>query len=773
MSQRNEISYGGISESEMVEKRLSALEFERRMQRLENQPNTSKTVDIVQPQKSPRSIMMLQKSEPSDEEVNLADYWKIIQRHKKAVLFLPLIAAALAAIYAFTVHPTYKATVAMEIEPGTRKIVSPQSAAPTIDRKFFFKTQQDIMFSNNVASKVINRLKLKEHPDFRQNAGLFSFIGLGNNDKNSAGEAEKEDFVPKSLIKKFQKKMKFVRKESSEIANLSYVSKDPQLSADIANSIAEAFIDVGLETQLDEINQSRRWLRNNLDTLREKLAISEEKLREYKEKEGLVDSKSFAAQTTGKLGNLTTELVKAKAKRAQAEVMYNQVRAAEKSGKGYGSLAAVLNNTLIQALKQEQSKLQRKVSELSGRYLDKHPKMVAAKADLREATSRVNLEIAKVVDAIKRDYQAASAQEKEISRFINDQKKEMRALSSKSSVLTKLEREVQTNKELYDTFLKRLKETNVSGFNSKTRVHIIDTAVAPEKPYKPQKPQLLSVALLLGLFAGISLAFLREHLDNTFNLPEDVEDKLKLPVLGMLPRLRGKAKSQPERHYLDDTRSSFAEAVNGIRTGILFSDIDNPPKAILVTSAVPGEGKTTTSSNLALSFSQLGRTLLIDADMRKPSLGKSMGGVSAHAGLSNLISGQKKFHECLLRDKEVENLYFMPSGTIPPNPLEILQSKRFEKVFEFLRKYFTHIIVDCPPVLPVSDPLIAGQMADCVIFVTKASDTTDAAAKEAVKRLRSARLEPFGTVLTQVDVEKLKGHAGYEYYGSDYRYGAA
>ncbi len=755
-----------------MERRLSTLELERRVQLLENQPASS-TGEPGRSGSSRRNIAMLDQSNPSDEEVNLGDYWKIIRRHKKAVLLVPLLAAILAAIYAFTVHPVYKATVTMEIEPGSQKVLTPGLAAPAVNRKFFFKTQHDIVFSKNVASKVINRLKLKDHPDFKNGGGLLSLVGLGSDEKNVSPKESDEDYVDQSLIKKFQKNMTFVRQPSSEIANLSYVAKDPQLSADIANAITEAFIDVGLETQLDEIKQSRRWLQNNLQSLREKLAKSEQKLRDFKNKEGLVDSKSFAAQTTGKLGNLTAELVKAKAKRAQTEVLYNQVRAAEKHGRGYGSLAAVLNNTLIQALKQEQSKLQRKVSELSGRYLDKHPKMVAAKADLREATTRVNLEIAKVVDGIKRDYEAAAAQEKEISRFINEQKNEMRAFSGKSSTLVQLEREVQTNKELYDTFLKRLKETDVSGFNSKTRVHIIDRAMAPEKPFKPRKPQLLSVALLLGLFAGISLAFLREHLDNTFNLPEDVESKLKLPVLGMLPKLHGKDKKSPERHYLTDTRSSFAEAVNGIRTGILFSDIDNPPKAVLVTSAVPGEGKTTTSSNLALSFSQLGRTLLIDADMRKPSLGKTMGGVSAHAGLSNLISGQKKFHECLLRDKEVENLYFMPSGTIPPNPLEILQSKRFEKVFEFLRKYFTHIIIDCPPVLPVSDPLIAGQLADCVIFVTKASDTTDTAAKEAVKRLRSAKLEPFGAVLTQVDVEKLKGHAGYEYYGSDYRYGEA
>ncbi len=772
MSQRKELSYSKSTGVEAIERRLTALELEKRVQRLERQRHGAESGDTAAG-KMPHNIVMLRDSGPSSEEINLGDYWKTIRRHKKTVLLLPLIATALTAIYAFTAHPLYKSTVSMEIEPGNQQPLSQKTvAAPAIDRKFFFNTQHDIIFSDNVATKVIKKLKLQQLEDFEAGTGPLAFLGAGPADHAVAGVEYGEDYVPRRLIKKFQKNMSFKREESSEIANLSYVAKDPQLSADVANAISEAYIDVGLETQLDETRQAKRWLRDNLDSLREKLARSEEKLRAYKDKEGLVDSESFAAQTTGKLGNLTTELVKAKAKRAQAEVLYNQVKTAEKRGRGYGSLAAVLNNTLIQALKQEQSRLQRKVSELSGRYLDKHPKMVAAKADLREATSRVNVEIAKVVDGIKKDYQAALAQEKEIKRFINEQKNEMRAFSGKSSVLSKLEREVQANKELYDTFLKRLKETDVSGFNSKTRVHIIDRAVPPERAFKPKKAQLLSAALLLGLFAGIALAFLKEHLDNTFNLPEDLEDRLKLPVLGMLPKLRGKHRKEPERYYLTDTRSSFAEAVNGIRTGILFSDIDNPPKAVLVTSAVPNEGKTTTASNLALSFSQLGRTLLIDADMRKPSLGKAMGGANAHAGLSDLISGQKKFHECLLRDKEVENLYFMPSGTIPPNPLEILQSRRFEQAFDFLRKYFTHIVVDCPPVLPVSDPLIAGQLVDCVIFVAKAGDTPDTAAQEALKRLRSAQLEPFGAVLTMVDVEKLKGHAGYEYYGSEYRYGA-
>ncbi len=696
--------------------------------------------------------------------LNLQDYWRMLVRHRLAVLLTTLLIFLLALAYVLIAKPVYKAEVTLAIEPGL-DLMTRAKMTPTIDRKYFFKTQEDIITSNNVVSKVVKRLKLDKNPEFESKPSLFG--GGDKTDQDVIVDGGKF-FVSAKLKKLFLSRLDFSRPEISEVASIGYESHDPRLAAEIANAVAQAYLDVSLETQLDETRQATRWLKENMKSLRAKLANSESVLRKFKREKGLVDLKNVSSQSGKQLESLTTELVKAKADRALAEVVYEEVVDTEKKHRGYGSLSAVINNPLIQKLKQDQVQQQRKVSQLSERYLAKHPKIIQAKSDLAEATRRLNGEVAKVVSGIKRDYKIAKAREKEIQDLLSSQKSEMRLAAGDIETLARLEQDVKINRELYGAFLKRFKETNTTNFNKKAKVHIIDEAYPPVRPFKPKKKVLLPLALLLGLLSGFALALVRERMDSTFKLPEDVENKLHLPLLGMAPQLAEKNRQMVLRNYANASQSPFAEAINGVRTGIMFSEIDNPPKSIMLTSAQPDEGKTTTSSNLALAFSKLGRTLLIDADMRKPALAEAMGLSSTTPGLSNFIAGHKKFHECIVKDKQISNFYFMPSGSIPPNPLEMLSSKRFESMMGFLHKAFDHIIIDCPPLLQISDALVIGQVTDCLVLVVKAHSTPDKAVKEAMRRLQSAKLTPVGVVLSQMDVSKLSTYAGYEYYGARY-----
>jgi capsular exopolysaccharide synthesis family protein len=288
----------------------------------------------------------------------------------------------------------------------------------------------------------------------------------------------------------------------------------------------------------------------------------------------------------------------------------------------------------------------------------------------------------------------------------------------------------------------------------------------PASPFKPNRQSIVLLSVLAGLVLGTIIAFLRDHLDNTFKTKADLEERLKLPVLGVLPSIktRRRTKELPERHVLSTPRSPFSEAVNDVRTSVIFSHVDEPPKVVLVTSAVPDEGKTTLASNLALAFRKRGKTLLVDADLRKGRLDEIMG-IDAEFGLTDMVSGQCSPDDAIVPDPEAEDLFVMTHGTLPPNPIEFVSSNRFANDLANLRKTFAHIIIDGTPLLPVSDSIVLSKLVDCVIVVVRADRTTRDAAAEAVKRLQAVGIAPAGLVMQQVDMRKFRG------YGQPYEYG--
>jgi len=406
-----------------------------------------------------------------------------------------------------------------------------------------------------------------------------------------------------------------------------------------------------------------------------------------------------------------------------------------------GGRLSKLNDDLVAA--------QTNVNELSKRYGPKHPKLIQALSELQVIKSRLKDEQQGIVDAKKQ-----------------------------ASELARLEREVNANRELYDLFLNRFRETDVAGGEKTANVRVLDAAELPVAPYRPNKPKIVGTWFTMGLVLGILLAFGREYLDNTFKTPADVEERLGQAVLGTVPLLAKEKKTEavdwrPERQFIQESRSSFAESINHIRTGVLFSHVDNPPKTVLVTSSVQEEGKTTLSSNLALSFAQLGRTLLVDADLRKPRVAL-VSGIDRSAGLVELVAGQTTFKEAIVRDRESQNLYILRSGTMPPNPLELLSSARVAKLLEELKDHFEHIVIDTAPVLPVSDAVVLGRVVDASILVVQADKTAHALARDALKRMAASRVHPIGVVLTKVSHRKMSSYYGRYYYENYYHsyYGA-
>lgn len=396
-----------------------------------------------------------------------------------------------------------------------------------------------------------------------------------------------------------------------------------------------------------------------------------------------------------------------------------------------------VNNDLLEA--------RRSYAELSKRYGPKHPAIIEAKRKLDVAQARYG-----------------SASRSELNT--NEDRFE----------LTKLERSVNSNRELYELFLSRFNEVELGIDSASSNTSLINRAEVPSRPFSPDVRKRSMTGAVLGLILGLIILFGREFLDRTFKNQVDVEERLNLPVLGVLPLLASRRKSRkdgpvvPERHYMNESGSGFAEVINHIRTGIIYSNFDQPPKVVLVTSALPHEGKTTCSTNLALAFSKLGKTLLIDADFRKPRIAK-IAQVENTTGLTGYVAGQNTLKECLFQDPDSENLLVMRSGEVPPNPLELLSSERFRQTLDMMRKSFDYIVIDSAPILPVSDGVVLGRMVDAVLMVLKAGATSHQVAEAAIKRFASANITPTGVVLSQLNYKHSHYYYDkYHYYNKEY-----
>ncbi len=727
----------------------------------------------------------------NQSEFTLVDYWRTVRRQKWGIFGITFSCLIIGALMVLKSVPIYQASVTIHANPVQPKATSGSQYVSTALVWLFYETQYEIIKSRAVAARVVDALGLEAHEEARRarlKAESAEKKGLFGIDVNW------RDWIPEELSwlpKEWQEEKKSVGPtigqmremlisrlvgglvvkggEKSEIISIKYQSPEPEFAADIANAVADAYVAFGLNSRLTSARKTTSWLNNQINELKEKMEESEAALEAYQKNTGMVNTGSRQQLISAKLASLTAEQIRAQTAKSEAEIRYNQVRKIKQEGGGYDSLVSVLNSSLVLNLKSKQSEMARRVSEYSERYGEKHPKMIAAKSDLQQANRALQSAINKVVDSVRKEYEVASSQDRKINAMITKQKREIGDVRGKGFALAKLEREVENNRQLYETFLGRFKEEDVAGDYDISNVRIIDRAIVPMAPIKPNKPRMIIISVVIGLMLGIVFAVLRERLDNTFKTLEDLENKLGLPVLGMTPLLKKlKQDESAERYVSAAPRSPFTESINHIRTGVLFSNIDKPPKVILVTSATASEGKTTLSTNLALAFSNLGRTLLIECDLRKPRFGSIFPSEHKH-GLTNLVSGQGTLADCAYKNTENTELFVIGAGTLPPNPLEFLSSQSFAKLLEALRSRFEHIIIDAPPVLPVSDAIIVSRMVDGVILAVRSESTTHQMAADALRRLRAAHIQPLGAVLTKGDAARM-AHYGSHYYHYDSGY---
>jgi len=701
-----------------------------------------------------------------EESLDLIGYWRVIQRRKWGVLGLAGLLTLLVTVIVFMMTPIYSSTVTILVEQTKAKMLSIDEVYSGVSsNQSHYQTQVEMLQSNALMEAVVDKLNLTVHPLFvpSNEKSMFAFLGMGA--EKPAGQA-----LRKHIAEVLSGMVQVEGSKKSQLIKVSVSSSDRQFAATLANTIADVYVDMDLDARYRMTQKATGWMNVRLIALKANLDKSEQVLQQYREAHNIISSGTLelggaASQLGANLGNLAT----AKLQRAQAQANLDLVRKARGREE---SLPIVQRNPLVMGLMGVVSDRERKVADLSTRYGNEHPKLIQAQADLVKVKEDLRLQVADVVSGLEREYELARTNENILAGAVSEAKQTIQGSNRKEFELLGLERDVKTNRELYDMFMGQIKGTSAVSNMQSVVARVVDPAVAAESPIKPKKRMIVMLAFVLSLMLGVAVAFLLEHLDNSVRSAEDAESKFGLPLLAAVPVVELGDGQVAGLHYRDAPKSLFSEAIKTIRTGILLSGIDHPKKTLVVTSSIPGEGKSTVAINLALAHAQTKKVLLIDADMRRPSIAKVLGLDNTHPGLSMMVLGVERLENCVY-NIEGSTLDILTAGSIPPNPLELLLSERFQELLAGMSEKYDTIIIDSPPVQLVSDAVVLGNMATGVVFVLRADATPFQLARRAIRTLQRGGASIYGIVLNQTNFKNEEYYGGYgrynyhAYYGED------
>ena len=724
----------------------------------------------------------------ADEDIiDLSHYSRVVNQSKWRILSLALVITFLVALIVLSLTPIYKATSSLLIESEETNIVSiEQVYGLDASKKEYFETQYEILKSRYIAEKVVNKLALDSHPIFiekldESNSSAFDGIKttlksiltfLPQKEREPLSEDEQAQLRKELLITLFSENLTISPVPNTQVVKIAYTSESPKLAAEIANTVAEVYIESYLEAKFDMTSKATSWLNDSLAGLRNKLEVSEKNLAEFDQREQLVDLDGVVGLASEELQGLSEQLLQAENRLKQSEIIFEQVQNFNGDPAELAAMPAVQNHPSIQNVKEAELKAQSNVSELSKVYGPKHLKMISAQAELASVMQALENQVASLISGITNEYRQAQSQVNRLRVAVASAKEEYRKLSTLESKRRVLQREVDTNQQLYDSFFTRLQETSeVEGFES-ANARVLDRATLPVEPFKPKKSLILIATLVMSTGFGIFIALVLDFLNSGIRSVDDVERRLGQRMMGLIPwQPHKKNNDLPLREFFDTSNHVFSEAIRTLRTSIQLLDMSGDKKVIMVTSSVPKEGKTTVSINLAFAMGQIGKTLLIDTDLRKPAIAKRFGMPGFQPGIANLVSGTHSLDECLCNDV-ASNIDVITAGSATPNPQELLMNDNFKKVIKQLREQYEHIIIDTAPIQAVSDAIIVSESADMLFHVVKADATNEKIVSSGLERFMRVGKRIDGVILNQVDVKKAGNGYAYTGYYDKYGYGS-
>lgn len=709
--------------------------------------------------------------------IDVPELARTIGRYKWGFLGITVLAAALATLAAYMVTPEYRGTASVLVELQPQRVVQIQDVYdPGTGLNEYYWTQTMVLRSRELAERVVDKLGLVDHPEYMRDEAAdswFSMLDLRQYLPVAAKVPMVEIPEPEqrrtAVVDAVMSKLTIEPVMYTQIIKVHFNSNDPRLAADVPNALADLYIESGLEAKLEATSKATQWLTTKLGDIREKLAESEDQLQRFLEAEQLVNVGGARTLTEDELLDYSRRLREAQRKRAEYQAAYNQIRSIGNDPERLRNITPLLNDPLVEQATQSYLAAREAVQQLEERYGSKHPNMATARARLTSAQTAFNEQLRIAARGLQTEFELAQANEQALQARVNEARNQIQRLDRKNYELSSLQRDVETNRELYDTFLTRFKETDTTSGYETLIARVIDRAVIPQDAYSPNKLKWILLGTAAGFLLSLVLGMLHYALSEGIRSADELEGLAQLPVFGVLPLvagLMGKRKNIPML-YIEKPRTPLAEGVRSINAALRLSDSERHIKRLMVTSAVPSEGKSSVCSALAISLGTSERALLIETDLRKPSLRKQFNLPRDLPGLADILAGKAKLDDCLF-EHSAAGITLLLAGSVPPNPSEMLSSERFRQLLDELDGRYDRILLDSPPCQAAADALVLARLVQGVLFVVKSESTTRRSVKNSLKQLRYVGAPITGLVVNQVDTRRNASYAQGYYYAYNY-----
>jgi polysaccharide biosynthesis transport protein len=714
----------------------------------------------------------------SPREPHLYDYLLILRKHQWLILSFLLAVVTIVTISTFRMQAVYVATARIEMDSSNANILPFQGMDPygyEMDLENYIETQSKILTSETLALQTIRSSGLGARPEFASPNGPSEALAIGSLE-NQKRPSELGAFLGSLSVK---------RVPNSRLVDVSFESTDPQFAARIVNEHIRNFQEQNIRSHYDETTRATTWLRSELEELKITVQQSEDKRIAYERKNQIwtLDDKSNI--TTQRLADLNKELTDAQSERMRKEALFQFAKAGD-----IASVPQLRDNPTLQNLNLKRQAAAGEYSDALNQYGPNFPKVQRLQTQLKDIDQLIQKENVNTLNRIESEYRESRERENLLTQALDEQKVAANEMAERMVEYNILKREAEASKALYDGLMTKLKEVGISAALQSTNIRVVDPAMIPAYPSRPAKARNIALAFLVGLVGGIGLALMREYLDNTVKTPDDIETLARLPSLAVVPQFAGSNGNGSRRRLLQGIasnghekrielvaqhlpKSQMSEAFRALRTSLLLSQPGRPPQVILVTSALPREGKTTAAANLAVTLAQLGdSTVLVDADLRKPGVGRLLNMASGkYAGLSSYLAGVSSLDLVTVPHPDIPNLAAIPTGPLPPNPADLLSSHKLAEAIAELRTKFKFVVIDSPPIMAATDAVILSVQTDGVLLVVRSGETP----KEAFTRTRdllvSVKCHILGVVLNAVDSGAPDYYYSYRYYPYSYGYG--